>query len=117
MKAAVALVAHIMRDPDTLGRLDQERLTVLLPETPAAGAVAFMRRVRRAAGPELAALRGSYATFPQDGRTWDDLVAVALSRLAAPDAPALPETPTRIGLRGAFPSFKSVSDRPIERSV
>lgn len=105
-RAALAgCVTRIMRRPDTAGSIDHGRLTVLLPETPSGGAAVFVRRVRSLAGPDFADLRGAGATFPQDGRTWDELVHTAIARLDQPDLPGVPGATMRGTLRAAFPTF------------
>lgn len=90
---ASALVARVMRLPDTAGRLDQRHVVVLLPETPPEGAAAFLRRLRAEAGPEGDMLRGGAATFPGDGETWDSLVRLALDRLEGAEDEPEPEPP------------------------
>jgi GGDEF domain-containing protein len=105
LRALAAHVTRVMRQPDTAGRLERQRLVVILPETLAGGAHAFLRRLSDMAGPDVPALRGRSATFPQDGRTWDELVAKAVERLDHPEMPAIPGASLRGGLRSAFPNF------------
>ncbi len=118
MAAAGETARQVMRQPDTVARLDSERLVFLLPETPSGGAIGFIQRLHAAASPALAAMRCSAAAFPQDGQTWDALVQVAIHRLDAPEAPvamATPRSSVQGGLRGAFPSFGGVPTRPNTR--
>lgn len=75
-----ALAAHVMRQPDTVGHLDQRRVIVLLPETPADGAAVFQRRLHRAAPDGLLPLSAGHATFPADGATLAELVSAAGER-------------------------------------
>lgn len=120
MAAAAELIKRIMRQPDVLARLGPRRLAVLLPEAPAGGGAAFVRRVeeRAAADPRLAGLRGAAVAFPNDGRTWEALVRAAHARLDTPEPAAVPPTATiHGGLRAAFPSFGAVPDRPFGRSL
>lgn len=87
-----ALVAHVMRQPDTVGHLDQRRVIALLPETPADGADVFRRRLHRAARSEILPLYAGCATFPTDGKTLAELLHVAESRRQL--LTELPETET-----------------------
>jgi hypothetical protein len=93
-----SLVTRMMRLPDTVGRLDDGHLAVLLPETEAAGARSFLRRLDQAASRATGSLRGAVATCPHDGRTWDELRTTALARLTGdlPQASASP--PAEIAL-------------------
>lgn len=103
-----ALAGHVtrtMRQPDTAGILERRRLAVILPETLAGGALAFLRRLEERAGGDLPAFTGRYAAFPQDGRTWDDLVTAAVERFRRPLPPLVPGASLRGGLRAAFPNF------------
>jgi len=81
-----SLITRMMRLADTVGRLDDGRLAVLLPETPATGAESFLRRLYGAASRAAVSLHGALATCPDDGRSWDELHARALSRLGNTDA-------------------------------
>lgn len=76
-----AVAARVMRQPDTAGYLDGERVVVLLPETGASGATGFLRRLQAQAGPELVQVRGGCATYPDDGGGFDELVRVAVRRI------------------------------------
>lgn len=119
IKAAGAAVTRVMRVPDTAGHLERNRIVVLLPETPAGGATIFNQRVRGGLGSEFDALRTASATFPQDGRTWDELVGTSIARLDQPEAPvvqsatgaAVPNASVRGSLRAAFPSFRTGAER------
>ena len=92
-----SLVAQVMRLPDTAGRLDRARLVVVLPETAAAGAGGFVRRLRAAAGVDLATLRCATASYPNDGATWQELVDAALGRFRLASA-TLPATTVTAGV-------------------
>ncbi len=105
LPALAGCVARVMRRPDTAGTIEHGQLVVLLPETPSGGAAVFARRVRSLAGPDFAGLRGAPATFPQDGRTWDELVTAAVARLDQPELPPVPGATMRGTLRAAFPTF------------
>lgn len=113
LKKIAGSVTHVMRIPDTAARLDSDRLVVLLPETPAGGASAFLRRLREHAGPDSPIVSAAAATFPQDGRTWDDLIRAAMARRSQAEAPTILGASVRGGLRGAFPSLRGGSpERP-----
>jgi GGDEF domain-containing protein len=98
-------VTRVMRQPDTAGRMAPRQIIVLLPETPTGGAAAFIRRLHELAGATTPRLNGRAATFPQDGRTWEELVAKAVERLSRPEIPAVPGASIRGGLRAAMPNF------------
>lgn len=117
LRGASALVTKVMRLPDTAGRLDAERLVVLLPEAPAGGAAAFLNRLRDGCPPELASIRFGTATWPQDGKSWQELVNVATSRNDLPDLKTLPGASVRGSLRAAFPTLKMPSDRPTRYGI
>lgn len=82
-RALAALASRVMRQPDTAGHLDERRVVVLLPETGAAGTAVFLRRLHGAAAADLASLRGGWATFPEDGRGFAELLSAADGRLAS----------------------------------
>jgi GGDEF domain-containing protein len=114
VKQTATLVARVMRLPDTAARLDAGRLVVLLPETPAGGSDAFIRRLRDHGEARLEPLAAGGATYPQDGATWDELLTVAIRRThepAAPSATVLPGASIRGSLRAAFPSLRGAPDR------
>jgi hypothetical protein len=99
-----ALVAHVMRQPDTVGHLDQRRVIALLPETPAEGAEVFRRRLHRAARSEILPLYAGTATFPTDGKTLAELLHVAESRrqllTELPETASTAATATSPAIRG-----------------
>lgn len=103
LAASAALLARLMRLPDTAGHLDLHRAVVILPETPAAGGAAFLRRLRRQAGPDLAMLRMGASSFPDDGAKWAGLVETAISRLHVPppEEPAARRGPVAARIRVA----------------
>lgn len=105
LAAAAALVARAMRGPDIAGCLGHNRIVVLLPETPSGGAAAFRHRLRGLALSQAGALQQASATFPQDGRTLDELVHAAVARLGAPEPLPVPGSAVRGSLRAAFPTF------------
>ncbi|MFN8558471.1 MAG: hypothetical protein U0531_14380 [Dehalococcoidia bacterium] len=108
LKATADHLVRVMRGPDTAARLGPRRLVVLLPETPPGGAAAFIRRLHENAPEMVAGLRASASTFPNDGRSWDELVRIAALRLDEPEAPpvtALPRAALQGSLRAAFPSL------------
>jgi hypothetical protein len=82
LMTATSLITRVMRLPDTVGRLDDGHLAVLLPETAAAGAESFLRRLNQAASRATVSFHGALATCPDDGRSWDELRATALARLS-----------------------------------
>jgi hypothetical protein len=82
LMTVTSLITRMMRLPDTVGRLEDGHLAVLLPETAAAGAESFLRRLYQASSRATVSLHGAYATCPDDGRSWAELRTAALSRLA-----------------------------------
>jgi hypothetical protein len=86
LMTVTSLITRMMRLPDTVGRLEDGRLAVLLPETAATGAASFLRRLDAAASRAAVSLHGAPATCPDDGRSWEDLRATALARLAGVQA-------------------------------
>ncbi len=106
-----AVIHRVMRGPDSAGQLATGRLAVVLPETPAAGAAAFVRRVQEGSPTATAGVRFAWGMFPQDGRNWAELVNAANNHLEhGPPAP-LPGATTRANLRAAFPAFR-MSEAP-----
>jgi GGDEF domain-containing protein len=102
-------VLRVMRTPDTAGRLAHRQIAVILPETPAGGALAFIRRLGELAKEGVPAHKGRAATFPQDGKTWDVLVAKAVEKLSRPEIPTVPNASLRGTLRAAMPNFSGGS--------
>jgi hypothetical protein len=93
LMTATSLITRVMRLPDTVGRLDDGHLAVLLPETAAAGAQSFLRRLNQAASRATVSFHGALATCPDDGRSWDELRAIALARLSGTQAEACESGP------------------------
>jgi GGDEF domain-containing protein len=113
-------IARVKRQSDAVARLGASRFVVLLPETVPGGTEAFIRRVRQQAGERLTGLRGGAATFPHDGRTWEDLLRAAVTRLDEPShgpAAMAGDAPIQSGLRAAFPTFGAVPYRPLGRAI
>jgi GGDEF domain-containing protein len=127
LRATGQHLQRALRETDSVGRLDDERLVVLLPETERDAAHAIARRIRDL----VAAAQVGVANHPADGATWEALLAVASkirpspapaaarSAVPAPRQPASAEWdnapsdrfPRHDGppprLRDVFPSFRS----------
>ncbi len=114
VQAIGELIHRLMRIPDIAGQAASGRIAVLLPETPPAGAAAFVKRLQEGGASSIAAVRFASASFPNDGRTWQELLAVATNRFDQPEAPTVPHASARGALRAAFPTFRSAfpGDRP-----
>ncbi len=85
LKKLVAAVLGSVRSCDVAGLTDGNQLMVILPETDYFGALIASRKLSRSL---TTALRGeagrllvSQATFPRDGRTFQEITAVASRRL------------------------------------
>lgn len=106
-RGLATVVAETLRQHDSAAQRAAGEMIVLLPETPSGGAYHFLRRVQKRAthwGPTLQCQTGT-AMFPQDGRSWDDLVQAATNRLGQPQIPPVPGGSLRGSLRSAFPTF------------
>jgi GGDEF domain-containing protein len=76
-----AELVRTIRRSDTAGRLDSGGFGLVLPETGAGGAARVLARLGERAGRGHISLRAGAATFPEDGRAWEDLLETAQSRL------------------------------------
>jgi hypothetical protein len=129
----LAALARAVRDEDLLSTAGPGRFRVLLPETDAFGALAFLRRAEREADlePALGAQPGGTvdlgaATFPADGAGLEALLGRCEARLAASrGSPARDLPPAaegfwaaldRLAAAGAFRSARVAAD-DLEREV
>jgi GGDEF domain-containing protein len=76
-----AELVRTIRRSDTAGRLDSGGFGLVLPETGAGGAARVLARLGERAGRGHIRLRAGAATFPEDGRAWEELLEIAQSRL------------------------------------
>jgi diguanylate cyclase (GGDEF)-like protein len=94
LRELAGLVRPLVRPQDTVARLDADAIAVLAPAAPEPGARRLAQAIRvaaaqlaPAAGEAPVTLSVSWAMFPQDGVTADELLAAATGQHAAP-APA-----------------------------
>jgi len=86
------LIQEASRATNALCRYGGDELAILLPETPVAGALIYAERVRRLVSRTTFAAGGAItvsigvAAYPDDGRTADQLLAMADSSLYAAKA-------------------------------
>ena len=103
VRAAAECVHGLVRDHDLPGHLDGDVLAVGLPDTDPAGARVFAYRVQGDLRLSSYKLRytlweAGYATFPDDGDAWRDVLDAAIDAAqsrrarfaAAPHGPPLP---------------------------
>jgi lipopolysaccharide/colanic/teichoic acid biosynthesis glycosyltransferase len=74
-------VSGMVRETDIVGVHSPFRLMVLLPESPADAAAAFVNRLRQNLQPGLLeAVSAGMASFPEEQQLWDTLKAMAITR-------------------------------------
>lgn len=85
LTSAAGSVVRMIRSCDVAGIADVRRIAVILPETDFFGALMIVRKLSNAsasiAGTSGLKLGVAHATFPKDGRSFDDLLGAAQRRL------------------------------------